>query len=42
MQKERGASSHMLLTEVTATEKMSDIGTQSRGLPSGEVKRAAE
>lgn len=37
-----GASSNMLLTEVTATEKMSDIGKQRRGLPGGEVKRASE
>lgn len=37
-----GASSNMLLTEVTATEKMSDIGKQRRGLPSREVKRASK
>lgn len=39
MWNESGANSNMLLTEVTATEKMSDTGKQRRGLPSREVKR---
>lgn len=39
---ESGASSNMLLTEVTATEKMSDAGKQRGGLPRREVKRASE
>lgn len=39
---ERGASSNMLVTEVSATEKVSDVGKQRRGLPGREVKRASE